>query len=122
MDRVFPNGYQMQTIVDKPVAITPKKVELPFLKGPAIGRVTVQSTAAVELKVGGTSLAGRSTITVRNPDLAIAVRIGSSTITEKSGYLLDPQEIAEISLDPANPVAIYGRSTGYEVALEVMES
>lgn len=122
MDRVFPNGYQMQTIVDKPVAITPKKVELPFLKGPAIGRVTVQSTAAVELKVGGASLAGRSTITVRNPDLAIAVRIGSSAITEKNGYLLDPQEVAEINLDPANPVAIYGRSTGYEVALEVMES
>lgn len=122
MNRVFPNAYQMQNIVDKPIAITPKKVELSFLKGPAIGKVTVQSTAAVELKVGGSPLTGRATITVKNPDQAIAVRIGASSITEKTGYLLEPQETLQISLDPANPVAIYGRSTGYEVSLEVMES
>ncbi len=122
MERLFPNGFQMQNIVDKPIAITPKEVQLSFLKGPAIGKVTVQSTAAVELKVGGTPLVDRSVITVRNPSQVIAVRVGASAITEKTGYLLEPQETLQISLDSANPVAIYGRSTGYEVSLEVMES
>lgn len=122
MNNLFPNGYQMQTLIDKPTVITPKRVELSFLKGPAIGKVTVQSTAAVELKVGGTPLTGRSFITVKNPDQAIAVRVGASTITEKIGYLLEPQETLQISLAADNPVAIYGRSTGYEVSLEVMES
>ena len=116
------NAFQMQTLIDKPTAIQPKKTEIPFIVGPEIGRVTVQSTAAAEIKIGASALASRKFLTIRNPDIAVAVRIGSSGITEKTGYLLDPQETITIPLDETTPVAVYGRSTGYEVSLEVIES
>ena len=121
-ERILPNKAQVQEIAARPVQFSEVHRVLTIPQSPAIGIVTVQSTAAVELKVGGSALASRSVLRVRNPDPSIPVRIGGSAITESTVDLLEPFETIEILLDKTVPVSIYGRSTGYEVSLEVMES
>ena len=119
---LLPNGLQIQEMADRPVGLAPKQTVMSMPVSPAVGTVTVQSTAAVELKTGASALASRSSITVYNPSLAIAVRIGPSTITVKKGYVLEPQETLVIEQDKDVAVAVYGRSMGFEVSLEVTEA
>ncbi len=119
---IHPNGIQMQNLVDKPVAYPAQNESIAIAIAPAIGTVTVQSSAAVELKVGAAALASRSRIVVKNPSVDTAVRIGPSGITTKRGYLLEPQGTVTIEQNSATAVAVYGRSTGWEVSLEVLEA
>lgn len=119
---LLPNGLQMQSLADRPVELAPKQTVMGMPVSPAIGTVTVQAAAAVELKIGSTALASRSRLRVFNPSFDIAVRIGPSTITVKKGYVLEPQETLVIEQDKEMVVPVYGRSMGYEVSLEVTES
>jgi len=122
INALLPNAMQMQEIADRPVGLAPKQTVMGMPVSPAVGTVTVQSTAAVELKVGSTPLANRNRVTVHNPSTDIAVRIGPSTITVKKGYVLEPQETLVIEQDKDVAVAVYGRSMGFEVSLEVTEA
>ena len=119
---LMPNGLQMQELVDRPVELVPKQTVMSMPLSPAVGTVTVQAAAAVELKTGASALSGRSRLRIFNPSADIPVRIGPSTITVKKGYVLEPQETLVIEQDKAVAVAVYGRSMGYEVSLEVTES
>ncbi|NLZ76756.1 MAG: hypothetical protein GX911_02165 [Spirochaetales bacterium] len=121
-ERVLPNKVQVQNIADKPVAYPAQNEMIVIAIAPVVGTVTVQSAAAVELKAGASPLSGRTRIVIRNPSVDTAVRIGGSSITTKKGYLLEPQGTLAIKQDSGTPVAIYGRSTGWEVSLEVLEA
>lgn len=122
IDNVIPNGYQMQSLIDRPLPLRQMDATLTIKSTPAVGTVTVQSSAAVELKIGSTPLASRSQIVVRNPSVDTAVRIGPSGITTKKGFILEPLGTVTIKQDPETAVAIYARSMGWEVSLEVIES
>lgn len=122
MEYILPNALQFQQLADKPLQMQEKEHDLTMLQDPLVGAVTVQSVSAVELKVGASPLSARTQLRVYNPDPVLPVRIGGSDITQKKGYLLEPLETIVIHFDEANSVSIYGRSTGYEVALEVVES
>lgn len=121
-DLIQPNGIQMQYLVDKPVAYPAKNESIAIAVAPATGTVTVQAAAAVELKAGASALAGRTRLVIKNPSIDTAVRIGGSAITTKRGYLLEPQGTVTIEQNSATAVAVYGRSTGWEVSLEVLEA
>lgn len=120
MMTLLPNGSQMQQIVDRPQLMQEVEKTLTVSVAPVYGVVTVQNKVAVEIKVGGSALASRTRVRIHNPDPAIAVRLGGSTVSETAGELLEPLGTVEWELTAA--VAIYGRSLGYEVSLEVMES
>jgi hypothetical protein len=119
---LFPNALQMQSLADRPVELVPKQTLMGMSVSPAIGTVTVQAAAAVELKVGSSPLADRTRLVIHNPSLDIAVRIGPSSITVKKGYVLEPQETLVIEQEKSVSVPVYGRSMGFEVSLEVTES
>lgn len=121
-DLIQPNGIQMQNLVDKPVAYPAQNESIAIAIAPTIGTVTVQAAAAVELKAGASALAGRTRLVIKNPSIDTAVRIGDSAITTKRGYLLEPQGTVTIEQNSATAVAVYGRSTGWEVSLEVLEA
>ena len=121
-DLIQPNGIQMQNLVDKPVAYPAQNESIAIAIAPTIGTVTVQAAAAVELKAGASALAGRTRLVIKNPSIDTAVRIGGSAITTKRGYLLEPQGTVTIEQNSATAVAVYGRSTGWEVSLEVLET
>lgn len=119
---IHPNGIQMQNLVDKPVAYPAQNESIAIAVAPATGTVTVQAAAAVELKAGASALSGRTRLVIKNPSIDTAVRIGDSAITTKRGYLLEPQGTVTIEQNSATAVAVYGRSTGWEVSLEVLEA
>ena len=122
IDLVYPNAVQMQSLVDRPLPLRPMDTVLDIRVATTVGTVTVQSSAAVELKVGASALESRSRIVVKNPSVDTAVRIGPSGITTKKGFVLEPLGTVTIEQDPEVPVPIYARSVGWEVSLEVMES
>ena len=119
---IHPNSIQMQNLVDKPVAYPAQNESIAIAIAPATGTVTVQAAAAVELKAGASALAERTRLVIKNPSIDTAVRIGGSEITTKRGYLLEPQGTVTIEQNSATAVAVYGRSTGWEVSLEVLEA
>ena len=119
---IHPNSIQMQNLVDKPVAYPAQNESIAIAVAPATGTVTVQAAAAVELKAGASALSGRTRLVIKNPSIDTAVRIGDSEITTKRGYLLEPQGTVTIEQNSATAVAVYGRSTGWEVSLEVLEA
>ena len=119
---IHPNSIQMQNLVDKPVAYPAQNESIAIAVAPATGTVTVQAAAAVELKAGASALSGRTRLVIKNPSIDTAVRIGGSEITTKRGYLLEPQGTVTIEQNSATVVAVYGRSTGWEVSLEVLEA
>ena len=122
INTLMPNSIQMQELADRPVELAPKQTVLKMPVSPAMGTVTVQAAAAVELKVGASPLSERTRLVIFNPSPDIAVRIGPSAITVKKGYVLEPQETLVIEQEKTVAVAVYGRSMGYEVSLEVTES
>lgn len=122
INSLMPNAFQMQELVDRPVELTPKHTVMSMPVSPEVGTVTVQAAAAVELKTGAAALSGRSRLRIFNPSLDVPVRIGPSSITVKKGYVLEPQETLVIEQNKDAVVAVYGRSMGYEVSLEVTES
>jgi hypothetical protein len=117
---LLPNGTQMQNLVDRPQLLQQVEKSLKVSVAPVYGAVTVQNKVAVEIKVGSSALSSRTRVRIHNPDPAVAVRLGGSTVSETAGEILDPLGTVEYELSGA--VAIFGRSLGYEVSLEVMES
>jgi hypothetical protein len=120
IDVLFPTGVQMKNLIDRPQLLQEVQKTLKVSVAPVYGIVTVQNKVAVEIKIGASALASRTRVRIHNPDPAIAVRLGGSTVSETAGELLEPRGTVEFELSDA--VAIYGRSLGYEVPLEVMES
>lgn len=94
-----------------------------LLRSPLTAVVTAVSTSAVELKAGGSALADRTYLRVKNLDPVLRARIGGSTVTEKTnGTILEPLATAEFYFNKSEAVALYACSTGYAIKLEVTES
>lgn len=89
---------------------------------PVMGKMTVNSKAAVALKAGSSELSGRSYLKVTNVSDTVPCRIGGSAVTWTLGEQLDPGESREIYFDKTVAISIYGVSTGAEAELLVMEA
>lgn len=119
IDLMFPNGTQMQSLVDKPSTLEPKKDVLEVKIAPKVQIETLVSNGTVEL---GDPLVSRNRIILKNLSPIRTARIGGSGISEKIGYLLEPLHELTILFDPAVAISIYGRAVGAELKVEVMES
>lgn len=109
---IHPNGIQMQQMVD----VAPDTFDM--TSTPVVSTQTITSTKA---KVPATSKVGRKVMIITNLDEVRTIRIGSATVTEKIGYLLDPRKSVKILLDPNNAQDVYAVATGAEVKVEVIE-
>jgi hypothetical protein len=117
IDTLFPNKRQTEDLLLK--SLQTKSEEVEFKISPSVQIETLVSTGTVEL---GDPLASRNRMVVRNLDSVRTARIGGSGITEKAGYLLDPLQELTIIFDTSTAVSVYGRATGAELKVEVIES
>jgi hypothetical protein len=117
VDIMLPNGRQMDDLLLK--SLQPKSEEIELKISPSIQVETLVSSGTVEL---GDPLANRNRMVVRNLDSVRTARIGGSGITEKVGYLLEPMQELTILFDTSAAVSVYGRATGAELKVEVIES
>ncbi len=101
------------------VAITQHKGRIS--SAPVTGVKTV-TTVVAELFAGASRKAGRSRLTVRNRDAALRIRIGPATITDTTGFGVDPGAVLELDIDPAADVPFYAVSEAGNVSVEVLEA
>jgi hypothetical protein len=90
------------------------------VRTPVTGIATVTATAA-EIFAGGSRLAGRRKMVLKNESEELRVRIGSASVTQQNGFPLEPGAVFEIEFDPETDVPIYAISEGNEVSVAVME-
>ena len=88
---------------------------------PVVGVRTVTSIAA-ELHAGAIRKAGRSLLMVRNLDPAVRVRVGPSTVSDRTGFGIEPEAVLTLAIDPASDVPIYAVSEAGAVQVEVLEA
>jgi len=69
------------------------------VRTPVTGVATVTATAA-EIFAGGSRLAGRRKMVLKNESEELGVRIGSSSVTQQNGFPLEPSAVFEIEFDP----------------------
>lgn len=91
-----------------------------LISAPATGQKTVTATAA-ELFAGASVRANRRRLMIKNEDPALRLRIGSSSVTQQSGFAVEPLAAVELQFDPGTPVAIYGISEGAALTVSVWE-
>jgi len=90
------------------------------VRTPVTGVATVTATAA-EIFAGGSRLAGRRKMILKNESKDLRVRIGSASLTQQNGFPLEPGAVFEIEFDPETDVPIYAISEGNEASVAVME-
>lgn len=90
------------------------------MRTPVTGVKTITATAA-ELFAGGSRLAGRRKMIIKNEDAALRFRIGPSSVTQQNGFPMEPGAVVEISFDPSVSVPIYAISEGANLSVAVME-
>lgn len=83
--------------------------------------VTLQTITSTKALLPASAKSGRKIMLVTNLDEVRTVRIGSTSITEKIGFLLDPKKTVKVLLDPNNVQDVYAIATGAEVKVEVIE-
>lgn len=87
---------------------------------PVTGVKTVTATAA-ELFAGASVKANRRKLIVKNEDTVLRFRIGPSTVTQQTGFPVEPGAAVEIQFDPATAVPVYAISGGASLSVAVME-
>ncbi len=115
----LPNAVQFDHQIDKPSQLAVKNSTLEMKLDSVSQKQTLVAGSNVEI---GGPLASRNRLVIRNLDEVRTARIGASGITEKLGYLLEPLEELLIEFDTSNAVSVYGRATGGELVVEVIES
>lgn len=88
---------------------------------PITGVKTVTGVAA-ELFAGASRKTGRCRLVVRNMDPAVRVRIGPATVTDTTGFGVEPEAVVTLELNPAFDVPIYAVSEAGNVQVEVFEA
>jgi len=88
---------------------------------PVTGVKTVTATAA-EIFAGASALSGRKKLLIRNDDQAVRMRVGASSVTQQSGFPVEPGAVVEFSFDAATAKVIYAISEGAAITVEVWES
>ena len=90
------------------------------LRTPAVGRRTVTATAA-ELFAGASRLAGRRRLVIRNEDPVLRCLIGPATVSQQTGFPIEPGAVLEFPCDPEVAVPVYAISEGASLTVAVME-
>jgi len=88
---------------------------------PVTGVKTVTGVAA-ELFAGASRKAGRSRLVLRNMHSSLRFRVGSPTVTDTTGFGVEPQAVVEIDIDPASDVPWYAVSEAGAIPVEVLEA
>lgn len=87
---------------------------------PVIGVKSVTATAA-SIFAGASVLANRKKLILRNEDPAIRCRVGPSTVSQQSGFPIEPGGTLEITFDPVTAISIYAISEGASIQMAVIE-
>ena len=87
---------------------------------PVIGVKSVTATAAA-IFAGASVLANRKKMILRNEDPAIRCRVGPSTVSQQSGFPIEPGGVLEITFDPVTAISIFAISEGASIQMAVME-
>lgn len=90
------------------------------LRTPAVGRRTVTATAA-ELFAGASRLASRRRLVIRNEDPVLRCLIGPATVSQQTGFPIEPGAVLEVPCDPEVAVPVYAISEGASLTVAVME-
>ena len=88
---------------------------------PVTGVKTVTGVAA-EIFAGTSRKAGRSRLVLRNMHSSLRFRVGSPTVTDTTGFGVEPQAVVEIDIDPASDVPWYAVSEAGAISVEVFEA
>lgn len=88
---------------------------------PVVGVRTVTSIAT-ELHAGTSRKVGRTLLMVRNLDPAVRVRVGPSTVSDRTGFGIEPEAVLTLAIDPGSDVPIYAVSEAGAVQVEVLEA
>lgn len=105
--------------VTQNVAITKNGSRL--ASDPVSGVKTVTGIAA-ELFAGAARKAGRCEMCIRNLEPAVRLRIGPSTVTDTTGFAVEPGAVAIVEFDPATATPIYAISEAGAIQVEVWEA
>ena len=87
---------------------------------PVVGVKTITATAA-EIFAGASVKANRRKIIVKNEDPVLRFRIGPLSITQQTGFPVEPGATIEFQFDPVVAVPIYAISEGASLNVAVME-
>ena len=112
IDIMLPNGTQMQQLVDVNDSV------LDMSTAPVITLQTITSTKA---KIPATAKSGRKVMNVTNLDDVRVIRIGSTAITGKIGFIVEPRQTVKVMLNPNNAQDVWAIAIGAEVKVEVVE-
>lgn len=88
---------------------------------PVVGVRTVTSIAT-ELHAGASRKVGRTLLMVRNLDPAVRVRVGPITVSDRTGFGIEPEAVLILAIDPGSDVPIYAVSEAGAVQVEVLEA
>ena len=88
---------------------------------PVTGVKTVTATAA-SLFAGGSVKSGRNRMLIRNMHEAVSIRLGGATVTDTTGYSLEPGAEVFIEFDQSITTDIYAVSAAGNVPVEVLEA
>ena len=92
-----------------------------LIVAPVTGVKTVTAIAA-EIFAGASRLAGRRRMMLKNEDLALRFRIGTTTVNQRTGFPIEPGALIEIKFDPTVALVVYAISEGSSLQVAVMES
>ena len=87
---------------------------------PVTGTKTITATAA-EVFAGASVLANRSRLVVKNEDPVLRIRVGRSTVTQQTGFPVEPGATVVFKFDPGVAVSIFAISEGASVPVSVWE-
>jgi len=114
---------------EKAVSITGSLANVPIdikaniettTSAPVVGVKTVTATAA-EIFAGASAKASRRKLIIKNEDSILRFRIGSSSVTQQTGFPVEPGASVEFQFDPTVVVPIYAISEGANLNVAVME-
>lgn len=87
---------------------------------PVVGVKTVTATAA-EVFAGASAKSNRRKLSIKNEDPILRFRIGPSSVTQQTGYPVEPGATVVFQFDPAAAVPIYAISEGVNITVAVLE-